>query len=242
MTDKYTLYLGDCLEYMKSMPDKSVDAVFTSPPYNLGNPTKGSMFGKTKQGEKLEYSLYNDDMPDSEYTEWQRSVLRECYRIASDDGVIFYNHKPRVMNGIYDNRRTLIPFPIRQEIVWETGCKFNYNGTFFVPSTERIFIIAKGKWRVSKECVEYGEVWRVPPEHTDDHPATFPSKLARRVVLSSTSIGDTIFDPFMGSGTTGVACMQLGRNFIGCEIDPNYFAIAEKRIKQAAAQEVLFSV
>ena len=52
--------------------------------------------------------------------------------------------------------------------------------------------------------------------------------------------GATIFDPFMGSGTTGVACMQLGRNFIGCEIDPKYFAIAEKRIKAAAAQEVMF--
>jgi site-specific DNA-methyltransferase (adenine-specific) len=55
-----------------------------------------------------------------------------------------------------------------------------------------------------------------------------------------TQPGETIFDPFMGSGTTGVACMQLGRNFIGCEIDPGYFAIAQKRISDAAAQPALF--
>jgi DNA modification methylase len=55
-----------------------------------------------------------------------------------------------------------------------------------------------------------------------------------------TNAGDTVFDAFMGSGTTGVACMQLGRKFIGCELDPTYFAIAEKRIKAAAAQEIMF--
>ena len=61
----------------------------------------------------------------------------------------------------------------------------------------------------------------------------------RYIVELLTEISQTIFDPFMGSGTTGVACMQLGRNFIGCEIDANYYAIAEKRIKQAAAQILL---
>lgn len=54
-----------------------------------------------------------------------------------------------------------------------------------------------------------------------------------------TQPGDTVFDPFMGSGTTGVACMQLGRNFIGCEIDPTYYAIASRRIRDAAAQPML---
>jgi DNA modification methylase len=61
----------------------------------------------------------------------------------------------------------------------------------------------------------------------------------RWCIENYTAAGATIFDPFMGSGTTGVACMQLGRRFIGCEIDPAYFAIAEKRIRQAAAQMLL---
>jgi DNA modification methylase len=63
----------------------------------------------------------------------------------------------------------------------------------------------------------------------------------RWIVERTTRKGDTIFDPFMGSGTTGVACVQLGRNFIGCEIDPKYFAIAEKRIHEATLQPQLFT-
>ena len=72
-----------------------------------------------------------------------------------------------------------------------------------------------------------------------DHPAIYPTKLCRCHIVSWTIENDLVFDPFMGSGSTGVACMQLGRKFIGCEIDPGYFAIAEKRIKQAQMQMLL---
>jgi DNA modification methylase len=79
------------------------------------------------------------------------------------------------------------------------------------------------------------------PEAGIDHPCPKPIHFVRKLVERATANSSAlVFDPFMGSGTTGVACMQLGRNFIGCEIDPKYFAIAEKRIKAAAAQEVMF--
>ena len=71
------------------------------------------------------------------------------------------------------------------------------------------------------------------------HPTTKPIELMKWCVENYTNPNDTIFDPFMGSGTTGVACAQTGRNFIGCEIDPDYFAIAEKRIRNAYAQPLL---
>jgi site-specific DNA-methyltransferase (adenine-specific) len=71
-----------------------------------------------------------------------------------------------------------------------------------------------------------------------DHPT--PKDLGLYRWLVENSLGQKIFDPFMGSGTTGVACMQLGRNFIGCEIDPKYYAIAEKRIGEAASQLTMF--
>ena len=68
------------------------------------------------------------------------------------------------------------------------------------------------------------------------HPTQKPLSLIKKLVCEFTNEGDTILDPFMGSGTTGVACVQTGRNFIGIEIDPTYFAIAERRIKEAEAQ------
>ena len=72
------------------------------------------------------------------------------------------------------------------------------------------------------------------------HPTEKPVRIMSEFIIKSSNKNDTIFDPFMGSGTTGVACMQLGRKFIGCELDAGYFAIAEKRIKAAASQEIMF--
>ena len=72
-----------------------------------------------------------------------------------------------------------------------------------------------------------------------DHPSPKDVKMVSWMIENLSKQGDTIFDPFMGSGTTGVACAQTGRNFIGCEIDPDYFAIAEKRIRNAYAQPLL---
>jgi site-specific DNA-methyltransferase (adenine-specific) len=72
------------------------------------------------------------------------------------------------------------------------------------------------------------------------HPAQKPEKLMTKLIMLFSNEGDTILDPFMGSGTTGVACVQTGRNFIGCEIDPGYFKIAEKRIHDAQQQMRLF--
>jgi site-specific DNA-methyltransferase (adenine-specific) len=75
---------------------------------------------------------------------------------------------------------------------------------------------------------------------TCTHPTVKPIKLMRYLCKLITPPGGTVLDPFMGSGTTGVACVQTGRNFIGCEIDPKYFAVAERRIKQAEQQPALW--
>jgi len=73
-----------------------------------------------------------------------------------------------------------------------------------------------------------------------NHPTEKPVQLIRQMVEQFSDPGDTVFDPFMGSGTTGVACVQTGRNFIGCEIDPKYFAIAKRRIDEAQGVGTLF--
>jgi len=229
------IYNADCLDVMREMEDGSVNLVFTSPPYNLGEPKKGSMFS-TKEGTRLEYNKYSDTMPDEDYKCWQHEILKTCYALIGEDGAIFYNHKPRIQNKVYDSRRNLIPFNILQEIVWDTTSMFNYNGAFFVPHTERIFVIAKDGWRPTREYVTCGEVWKFVPDKTNDHPATFPLDLAKRVVLSGGNEGNTVLDPFMGSGTTGVACVQTGRKFIGIEIDESYYNIAKRRIEEALMQ------
>lgn len=79
------------------------------------------------------------------------------------------------------------------------------------------------------------------PNKTENHPTQKPVDLYAYLVATYTDKGDTVFDLCFGSGTTGVACAKLGRKFIGCEIDPTYYAIAEKRIREAYAQPLLLA-
>ena len=221
---------GDCLDVMRDMDSETIDLVFTSPPYNLGNFKKGSFYDGKGKGEFLKYADHNDEMPKDEYVEWQKNVIRECYRLLKNDGAIFYNHKPRIKDGVYDDRKNLIPFPLRQEIIWDRCCMVNFSGSFYAPSTERIYIIAKKEWKPQREFLGWGEVWRIPPDTDNRHPAPFPKKLAERVVISASKVGDTVLDPCAGSGTTLLAAEEHGRKGIGIELSPEYVKLIEQRL------------
>jgi len=233
-----TLYLGDCLEIMPTLG--KVDAVVTSPPYNLGNAVKGSFYDGKSKGATISYNTYSDDMGPLEYEAWQHRLFDAWFDIITDGGVIAYNHKPRIEGGIYDDRKNLIPYPVRQEIIWDRCCMVNFSGGFFAPQTERIYLVCKDGWRPNREFVGWGDIWRIPPETTNPHPAPFPLKLADRLLRGCTKPGAVVLDPFMGSGTTLVACAKLGRKGIGIELDEGYFDIACKRVADAYRQPDFF--
>ena len=224
------LYHGDCLEIMPELG--SVDLVLTSPPYNLGNFKKGTWYGGKGKGKRLEYESHSDDMDEKDYIEWQHEILKQCRLILSKNGAIFYNHKPRVNGGIFDDRKNLIPFPIRQEIIWDRCGMINFSGGFYAPNTERIFIIANKLWKPVHKYLKFGEVWRFPPDKNTKHPAPFPSQLANQVIISASQEGDTVLDPFNGSGTTSTQSEILNRKWIGIEISEKYCEIAAKRIEE----------
>lgn len=240
------LYLGDCMEVMERLPSDSIGIAFTSPPYNLGEGMEdkgglrvghaGSKWGQTKLREG--YGDYDDAMTYSDYSMWQNNVLEEMWRIVT--GAIFYNHKPRVVKG--DLR---LPFfnsslPLRQIVIWDRGSGFNYMSGAFMPMHEWVLIHAKEDWLLrDKSASGIGDVWRIPPNPDKDHPASFPLALPTRAIEATSD--KSVIDPFMGSGTTGVAAIQLGRKFIGIEREPKYFDIACKRIEQAVNQGQLFA-
>lgn len=227
-------------ETMAKMPDCFVDLIVTSPPYNLGNSKKGSFYGGKSKGENIEYIDHDDDMPTQEYIDWQHSLFKEWMRILKPTGAIFYNHKPRILNGVYDDRKNLIPFPIRQEIIWDRCGMVNFSGSFFAPNTEKIYIIAKPEWKPNKECLGFGEVWKITPDIGINHPAPFPLKLAKKIIISSTNEGAIVYDPFMGSGTTAIACLQHKRNYIGSELSNEYVELSKQRLKPYEMQTTLF--
>ena len=259
MTD-VKLYLGDCLEVMRGMADKSVDLTVTSPPYdNL----------RTYNGYKFDFE----------------GIAKQLFRVTKDGGVLVWVVADATINGsetgtsfkqaLYFKK---IGFNLHDTMIYQvpgTGAKgSNY---CYWQSFEYMFVFSKGKpknvYRIKDKpnkkagtiCTSNKQhrdgvktrlhpkggtivadvgirsnVWIIPSgnghsEYTG-HPAPFPESLAKDHIITWSIQGDTVFDCFMGSGTTGKMANLLGRNFIGIEIDPTYFAIAEKRIAEAQMQ------
>jgi site-specific DNA-methyltransferase (adenine-specific) len=208
------LRLGDCLELMRALPDASVDCVITDPPYN-----SGLDYGET----------YHDERPYDEYWGWLRAIVIECNRVAKLVIVKHSSLKVYDWTAHIDKSRLVIWYK-----PFSSGFPMNGFATHFEP-----LWVTQGKathWSKDVFVCNSGNGNR---EDTTGHPAQMPEVLAKQIISVCTSEGDTVLDPFMGSGTTGVACVKLGRSFIGMEINPDYFKIAEERIAEAQLQMVM---
>jgi modification methylase len=178
-------------------------------------------------------------MPHQEYVEWQRNCLVELMRVLKDTGAIFYNHKWRVQNGLMQDRSDILyKFPVRQIIIWKRKGGINFSDTFFLPTYEVIYMIAKPKFKLVKGANRYGDVWEFGQDLNNIHPAPFPIELVERIISSTNA--QIILDPFMGSGTTAVAAKRLGRDYIGIELSEKYCKMATDRLKKLPAQLNLF--
>ncbi len=234
---------GDCLEVMRKMPDKCVDLVVTSPPYNLKNSTGNGM--KDGRGGKWAgaalvngYSHHDDNMPHEEYAQWQRNCLTEMFRLIKDDGAIFYNHKWRVQDGLLQDRQDIVSgFPVRQIIIWRRKGGINFNAGYFLPTYEVIYLIPKPKFKLAPKANAYGDVWEFTQEMNNQHPAPFPVALIDRIISSTNA--NIILDPFSGSGTSAVVSLGLKRNYIGIELSPEYCEMSEKRLEKNKKQSEL---
>ena len=240
----YRLQNIDVLEGLRTLDDESIDIIITSPPYN-----KGGLNGKRNKGKKWNKTIdyggdFNiDNKPEDEYQEWQLNILKECYRVLKKDGLMFYNHKNRIVKGkgyIISPYSWLLksPFLIRQEIIWNRKSGPNQEQSRYIPSYENIYVLSKQKDTIFKrnKDVEYKtDVWTINPDRTNKHPAPFPIDIPRNILssLNEEKVKDrviTVFDPFNGSGTTGVAAVEKGFNYIGFDIIDEYLQETERKI------------
>lgn len=234
------LHLVDCLDFMRTMPDKSVDAVITDPPYGITRnqwddvtavnlpeyhrlSSRCLLFSFQPFASKLVY----------ESGEWFKYELiwHKTQAVGHLNAYVqpLREHENILVfgNGIYNPQlakkdwRDIRPF---------TGRKLTSNYGEFDTDAPRTIATDMS---FPRTVIKFANVNR---DEKVNHPTQKPIKLLVYLINTYSNPGATIFDPFMGSGTTGVACVQTGRNFIGCEIDPGYFAIAEKRIKDAQQQ------
>ena len=220
---KIELIQGDCLEKMKDFPDKCIDLVFTSPPYNMNLRIRNGKYCSRQIVKELstKYKNFADNMPMEEYYNFNSNVIDECLRVAN---LVFYN-----VQFLTGNKVALFELignyskQIKEIIVWDKINAQPAIGNSILNSQYEIILVFDKTNAISRQLRK---------KVADSHGAVFPVELAEKVISSFSKENNIVLDPFMGVGTTGVACKKLNRNFIGIEVDTEYFKIAEKRINE----------
>lgn len=234
--DKYQVMDG--IEFMKQFKTGTIKGVITSPPYNKRFRKRGGN-GSNWSSSKLmanNYSQYDDDMEPDEYVAWQRKFLTEALRLVGKNGVILYNIGRHIRNLNEDRRQSIVDgFPVRQTIIWNRKSTNNQGGkrpSMFPPIYELIYVIAGENWRLPvkylREMRYWGDVWSIPFETRNPHPAPFPVALAERMVKT---VNGLVVDPFAGSGTVGVAAENLGIDYRLCDISAEYKELYLQRME-----------
>lgn len=221
----------DCFEFIKTMPDKCVDLILTDPPYNISQYSTGNIALPGREA-------LNNDIADWDKVNIEpKDLLADFKRILKPKGNIFvftsYNQIGK-WHEAFDSE-----FDTFQFFIWHKtnpAPKIYKNG--FLNSCEMIICMwNKGHtWNFTKQN-EMHNFFECPicmrPERLSDpkHPAQKPVKLLKHIINIASNAGDVVFDPFMGVGSTGVAALELGRKFGGCEIDEKYFLASKDRME-----------
>jgi len=235
------IYNEDCLQTLSRMQDESIDLIITSPPYNKNHWIQNR---SDKDGIRvIKYDSISDNLPQEEYVEQQKKVIRECLRVLKPKGSLFYNHIDILHKHLTIHPTYIYDFPIKQVLIWDRTNTPKLDENYFMPTTEWIFWVkknAESKPKMDRSKMPFKKnVIRIPPDTKNKHPAPFPLSLANNFVLGCTDIGDVVYDPYMGSGTTALACVINNRKFVGSEISKAYYNAACKKIAQHKAQQVL---
>lgn len=222
-------------DLLRAMPDKSVDIVVTSPPYNLGGMKRinGGMFHTASIHKKFDdgYLTHDDNMHEEQYQAWIRNIVKECLRISK--GLVWVNHKIRFRDSVGIHPLSFMPFPLYTEVVWNKQATMMFNSKRYAISHEYIFGFGKPHyWDDSLNSRM--SVWNVQIVTDDVHPCPYPEKLIKPLILSSCPPDGIVFDPFVGSGTTAITAKKLGRRYLGCDMSLTYCELARDRIRQAA--------
>jgi DNA modification methylase len=240
----------DCMEYMRTVPDKYFDMCITSPPYNMNLRVnaKGDGYCSRQIVKEIstKYVNYSDNLPMDDYFLFLSRFISEALRVSN---ILFLNiqmvtgNKPAVARAVGEHSRNL-----KEVIIWDK-CVSQPSIADRVLNSQFEFIYVFGGNAIARQFPSgnfsrgsESNVWQIRTEkrHIDSHGAGFPLALPEKILNLFGGNGCRVFDPFLGSGTTAIAAHYRGFDFVGCELDADYYAAACKRFDHETAQEALF--
>ena len=244
-----TVYDDDILT-IDSIKKNSIDLIVTSPPYDVD----------------LKYETYKDNIPYEQYLEFAEKWLTKCYDFAKDEGRFCLNMPLDKNKGgqqsVCADITTIakkVGWKYHATIIWNEqnisrrtawGSWLSASAPFVIAPVEVIVVLYKKRWKKTDgskisditrdEFIEWTNgVWNFNGESKNKigHPSPYPIELPKRCIKLFSFVGDTVLDPFLGSGTTLVACLLNNRKGIGVDIDKNYCELAVKRLKEYGIEQ-----
>ena len=241
---------NDDILKIDSIKSNSIDLIVTSPPYNVD----------------IKYETYNDRIPYDKYLEFSENWLAKCYSLTKDDGRLCLNIPLDKNKGgqqsVCADLTTIakkVGWKYHATIIWNEqnisrrtawGSWLSASAPFVIAPVEVILVLYKKRWKKTSgsrkssilrdEFLEWtNAVWNFSGESKNKvgHPSPFPVELPKRCIKLFSFVGDVVLDPFLGSGTTLIACLETAREGIGIEIDENYCKLAVKRLKKYGIEQ-----
>lgn len=235
---------GDALEVMKLIPDDSVDLTFADPPFNL----------------KKSYEEYADNKETCEYLDWCKKWLSEMVRITKPTGSIFVHNIPKWLTYYSCHLNEIayfkhwIAWDAMGAPLGKTILPNHYGILWYVKTQDFKFYDIRAPHRYCRECKalikDYGgkkhlihpfgtlvsdvwtDIYRIRhSKRRDEHPCQLPVHLLERLILMTTDVGDTVLDPFIGTGTSAIAAKTLGRKYVGIDLDNKYVRISNEKLE-----------
>jgi modification methylase len=251
--------VGDCIELMRALPEASVDMVFADPPYNLLlggellRPDNSRVDAVDDDWDKFADPANAQDTGFAQYDSFTRAWLRAARRALKPEGTLWvigsYHNIFRIGTALQDEGYWLL-----NDIVWRKSNPMpNFKGKRFTNAHETLIWAARDRkakrytfnydsMKELNEGIQMRSDWLLPlctggerlkgEDGKKAHPTQKPESLLFRCIMAASNPGDTILDPFFGTGTTGAVARRLGRHFIGLERDQTYAALARRRIAE----------
>ena len=238
MDQRITAICGDAVEEMKKLPDSSIELIATDPPYNLNK-----NYGKTQ-----------DNLKFDDYLDFSRQWLNEAKRVLTDDGSMYVFMGMRYISYVYAILEKELGMAFNSWITWHytqgigktRGFSPRHEDILFFTKHKENFTFNLDNIRVPQKYYRHvnnmsganpSNVWEFSHVHfcnknRKNHPTQKPEALFERIILASSNEGDTVLDPFTGSGTSLRVCQQTKRNAIGIDINPEYIAMVEERLSE----------